>query len=848
MLAVFCTVSFIVLFDRHEFEYLVYTTAVDDTHNLIVDEKGGYYYFLYTEKDRIVYQAIYKKVDGDKFNLPVCVRAYDGEVYFQNFYNEVGYRETNMEFCEIDPDKKLAYLLADFLEGDSNSSFEEAGETFEDANFSIIDGEVVPIVETYSGEEGIYKFYSAEIQDYKLVLQENLGGWIWKVSSFFLVDDSVLGLNQYGQLMNFSTGETLSEDEYYKLFYLGDGSLAGRNITTGNIDRISPDGIEVYDDGLQDKLAEQSFAITDIRDMSTYGDRTLLSLYDENGASLLEYKDGQLSAKKVLRRMNIGQKILLFLAALIGSFIVTTLIYLFYRYVMRRFIMVRITVILVVVLLVIDYAAYNGIESIMNAEDSQTMNYQLQEKAWQLDSRNLVSDIDDFHDKNSEDVMYVRSELYTMQQSYEISDLLNIETLYYGVDKQDESSLICVSDYQNENRMVQLGSDLQAASETMLETGEVVYCDSYDSLGQYLRYMLYPTKNKSGEINGCYVLDVSTPEIQYEVSEFLDKIVRDVFIMNVVLTVMCLVLIYFLILPLSGLRKKATGILNGEARGNFGRKKKKYLNEIDLIITQFAEMADTVEENMEEISKLRESNRIYFSDYILDALGKQSINQVNFREKVTETFYVISVKLPEYYDDFNNFEKLMQDLLLQLKLYQGFIGEIHGNRMLLCSKLYEFENVMFFLGRENPDIQAVFDKAPVQISVFGGQDKYSFSVLLTEKDRQKMLDGYHDSVEGFLLVAGRAVRDENLPSLCCVGSLTNSEYVYEINMDNRNRKKKLVRRLMREAVELYSNGDYPQARFLFARVLMKNPGNAAASYYIRSIEYERMLDAAKEGM
>jgi hypothetical protein len=53
---------------------------------------------------------------------------------------------------------------------------------------------------------------------------------------------------------------------------------------------------------------------------------------------------------------------------------------------------------------------------------------------------------------------------------------------------------------------------------------------------------------------------------------------------------------------------------------------------------------------------------------------------------------------------------------------------------------------------------------------------------------------------------------------------------------------------MREAVELYSNGDYPQARFLFARVLMKNPGNAAASYYIRSIEYERMLDAAKEGM
>jgi hypothetical protein len=827
-------------FDRHEFEYLIYTTAVDDTHDLIVDVNNGYYYFMYTENDRIKYQAIYKRISDDRFNLPVCVRADEGKVYFQNFYNEVGYVETNMEFVEIDPDKKQAYLLADYLVDEANSSFEENGETFVDANFSMIDGELVPLVETYSGEEGLFKFYSADIQDYKLVLNENLGSLIWQTSSFFLVDDSVLGLNMYGQLMNFETGETVSEDEYYKLFYLGDGSLAGRNISTGNIDRISPDKekIEVYDAGLQDRLAESAYAITDIRDMSAFGDRTLLSLYDENGASLLEYKDGCLSSKKVLWHMNMGQRVLLFIGSFAGGFVVTILLYLFYSRVLRRFIMVRITAILVVILLVLDYAAYNGIETIMNAGDSETLNSQMEDMAWQLDSKNLVADIDDFHDKNSDEVLSVRSELFKIQQGYSVSDLLNLQTYYYGVDRQDESSLLCISDYQNENRMIQLGSDLQSAAETMLKTGEIVYCDTYDSLGQMLRYMLYPTRNESGDINGCYVLNVSMPEIQYETSEFLDNIIKDVLVMNIVLTALCLVLVYFLILPLSGLRKKANGILNGEACGSFGRRsrRKKYLNEIDLIIAHFAEMADTVEQNMEEISKLRESNQIYFSDSILEALGKQSINQINFREKVTEIFYTISVRLPEYYDKYENFERLLKDLLVQLKLYQGFIGEIHGNRLLICSKLADFENVMFFFGRENPDIQAVFDKTSVQISVVGEGERYSFSVTLTEKDRERRLTEYHHSVKGFLLATAQAVRNDKAASLCCVGILNDGEYVYEINMDNKNRRKKLIRGLMREAVELYSKGNYRQARFLFARVLMKNPGNAAAAYYIRSID------------
>jgi hypothetical protein len=42
--------------------------------------------------------------------------------------------------------------------------------------------------------------------------------------------------------------------------------------------------------------------------------------------------------------------------------------------------------------------------------------------------------------------------------------------------------------------------------------------------------------------------------------------------------------------------------------------------------------------------------------------------------------------------------------------------------------------------------------------------------------------------------------------------------------------------MMKDAVTMYFQGNFTQARFLFARVLMKNPQNPAAAYYIRCIE------------
>jgi hypothetical protein len=90
-------------------------------------------------------------------------------------------------------------------------------------------------------------------------------------------------------------------------------------------------------------------------------------------------------------------------------------------------------------------------------------------------------------------------------------------------------------------------------------------------------------------------------------------------------------------------------------------------------------------------------------------------------------------------------------------------------------------------------------------------------------------------VQANLLAAGRAVRQAGVGfSLSCVGMVGEDELVYEIT--GGNWKRKLTRGMMKDAVTMYFQGNFTQARFLFARVLMKNPQNPAAAYYIRCIE------------
>jgi hypothetical protein len=369
---------------------------------------------------------------------------------------------------------------------------------------------------------------------------------------------------------------------------------------------------------------------------------------------------------------------------------------------------------------------------------------------------------------------------------------------------------------------------------------EFVSCNTYSPSGKYGCYLFYPTRNTSGNINGCYIVAASRMEIESQTDSFMLQVIHNVLLMSVVIAALTLMIIGVLLNPLLKLRKKAERTFNS---GVYEKEKEKskdktYLNELDLINAYFAEMTENVSQNMEEISKLRESNKIYFSERILESFGRKDITQVNFKENITETFYVIYGKLPEYYDDFRHLEKLIQGLLVQIKLYQGFVGELFGNHMLLCSKNPDFENVMHYLGHENGEIQAVFDKAPVHISVISQGDSHTFSVTLMEKDRQKRLEGYHSLVKAALLGTGRAVRNVRATSLCCVGCVQEDEYIYEMNGTNQNRKK-LIRSLMQEAVKLYNHKNYVQARFLFARVLIKNPGNPAAAYYIRSIEQRK---------
>jgi hypothetical protein len=826
--------------DRHEFEYLIRVTALDETHDLLVDENGDDYYFLYTEDDTIIQEIQFPIMNDNKYYQPQYFLTDGDDIYVEFNYNEVGEIEEDKALYRIDLQRHRLTEVLSYTASDIENATELSGDTYVSGNLFIEDGTIKALVQTYY--DTIYRFYIVDFQDGKPVIEgEGTALETRAAGTIFYSEDGFVSLSWKNTLLRIDSNVQFeSADAYYRLYPLGDGIFAGRNMTTGNIDRIDSktNMVCTYDEALEQQLAQYSIRVTDIRDIGAYGSRTLLSLYDENGASLLTYEDGQLTVNHTFYHMRVLQMILLYLGIQLATFIIVVLAILFYKKLFRRFMIVKIAAILAVLIILCDGIAYIVILQLMTSQNDQSLINTLEQKAWQYDTLGLVPDVEDFADEV--DVLSMALQLGARELA-EMVDSLNLEVYYYGREHEGEDSLIVITYDRGCVGTEEEGIILQTTAEDMLRMEEeFVSCNTYSPSGKYGCYLFYPTRNTSGNINGCYIVAASRMEIESQTDSFMLQVIHNVLLMSVVIAALTLMIIGVLLNPLLKLRKKAERTFNS---GVYEKEKEKskdktYLNELDLINAYFAEMTENVSQNMEEISKLRESNKIYFSERILESFGRKDITQVNFKENITETFYVIYGKLPEYYDDFRHLEKLIQGLLVQIKLYQGFVGELFGNHMLLCSKNPDFENVMHYLGHENGEIQAVFDKAPVHISVISQGDSHTFSVTLMEKDRQKRLEGYHSLVKAALLGTGRAVRNVRATSLCCVGCVQEDEYIYEMNGTNQNRKK-LIRSLMQEAVKLYNHKNYVQARFLFARVLIKNPGNPAAAYYIRSIEQRK---------
>lgn len=191
LLAVFCTGIYIWTNDRHEFGYLVQTVVLDDEHDILVDEKDGYYYLLYTENGRIKHEIKYKIIDDNYFNLPDYIYADGDDIYLQNYYNEVGYMETNVEFYRLDLDREKMVRLEQYTGEDVYNLFPGKDEEYVANNFYVKDGKLVHLIETYSGVDNLYRVYTAEFKNGKLTPGDEIIRSSSAISEFYRCEDEI---------------------------------------------------------------------------------------------------------------------------------------------------------------------------------------------------------------------------------------------------------------------------------------------------------------------------------------------------------------------------------------------------------------------------------------------------------------------------------------------------------------------------------------------------------------------------------------------------------------------------------------------------------------------------------
>ena len=833
---------------KYDFSYLQFGRIIDDEREILVERTRGKTAFLYVKNGKLDRKISFNVVGDNKFYNLDSIWTVGEEVYFSRFYNRLGYIEQNYEVLRLDYENGMIVKLLEITQSDIETIFgKELG--FYSLNFSHRDGQLIMTACLYNNEKQVFQYYRCLCQDG--AVSDVLETWEGQEGSnrIYDADAGMLGFQtQMGKLVA-EDGTILTDRAYRWVYPFDQGHYLARRLTGDGIDLIDPKTKEVVEEGLYVEMQSLGISLTELRDICKYQDRILLTCSNDQETYLAEYQNGEFRRYGQIPFLGKTECIFICIIVLILLLFCQLPFLFLWRTVISRHIIAKILLLIIPALMICDQAAYVSIHKIMRAENKKALEETLTLVAKQYESLGLVQKVEDFHEiVNTESEDY--HELATMQYLlYYMPNLHNIIDQSVGIKNDFISSMVFYGYDKEAGTFFELYNGHDYTLERLWEPAFVdvvlgaikekkpVYYSYYDMMGQYMRCLIYPVQNENGEINGFFLVDTSEPEVQVYLDLILLQVVKYELLLNISVVLILFLLILGILSPLKALKRKAISLTNGELRlKKFKLKNRRYVNEISYISRHFDQMAQSVQDNLAEIERLRISNHQYFSDHLLETLHKKSIALLNFKESETENYYYIAAELSEKFDSFARYHWFMGKLCTRLDDCHAFVGHLEGRRLLILSPDKLLVSVMYYMHQLDNDIFAVFDHAQMNVAVVGSGKQFRFSSTCTEKHRIEELLQYRETVSAKLVLTQRVLHelDKNVIHNCI--GMVDGEYVYEILVGALNSKKKLIADLLQEAVGSFFKKEYEQARFLFVRVLKTDGENETARFYIKQIE------------
>lgn len=808
----------------------------------------------------------YSKIEDSCFNVCRRLIQENGRLYILNSKYETGQNQKHHQILEVNFDGKTLETVHEFDENGLKTAFmsyikgenEYSHKTDYFYSGGMIDGKPYAVICDYDGDErcGIYRaVYNADTDSYFIDHSASAADNLLDIFSteqgfYVLYKNCAVGFTDEESekmIANPSTVKTI-----WRTHGEADSFFAA-DVASQSIKLISEGKMSVYSTLFDALLKENGILVNDINFIyKNDGSELLAAYYDGDRAGLIDFDGENITVSNNVFRYSPKRFISVCVLTVPICAAVAVMLLLFIRFLVKKgSVMLKIVCAALPAAFIFSMAAYFIIGNILAQRSIDFVYNSMIEYVKQTELLSAAYKVNDYNDylnpenenyKKTAAAAYMLNNLpYVNVNSGSIADrydnvnknknYFDYELFFFGFDKENGRFVGPVNYF------------MDAAAED--------YCESYYSGAMYeaaekrvpLQYVRYdkdnvcmnciavPVFDDEGNVYGAYTIGLSASEMISDVSPILGKIIYSMIFFFFLIVVIFCIITAVSIRMLKKLRIQAERLTGGQS-GCYVDIKEGRADEICEIAEHFNEMSKNVDHHLKKIEGLRNGYRGFFSDDLLNVLGKKSVALLTLSENTERELYIARFFISEKTDK-ERFKSFSDELLGSITEVKGFVTRINSVQAAAMSTSGSLFAAALSVCEKYREVKMVFDKTVVRLRFTGEDDRYMIDIQPVNRKREFELDKCLADIGASFLVTHNAFPSDGNKIRARYVAICENEKVYELLAHNVDSRYNVTRKLFEDGVNNFYTGRTETARRNFVKILKINPADEAARYYIK---------------
>ena len=827
----------------------------DDDSNIRVLQTNG--------KNKILSEITYSKIDDKNYELPTGLMESDGEYYLENYSNRIGVTEGEYTIYKIDFEKQELKKVFSYSKNKVSDFAEEYDMKLLDYTFRISDGRFYLDCIVYNEESDVVEYAVERVycdgDNYSIYDSFSLNEDAYNI--FLDEESNGIFLDAYENIHSILNGDDkiISNNLYCFFTRINDNNkVAAVNTTDDTVDvfDLSSGSISSLNGSLSNYLNDRGTTVEEISSIGIYStDKYSIGIYDGKKASVIVGNGSSVTSYDSFYRNGVFTVVIKCVFCLLLSLIVSAVItWLIFKIRKSGSVVTKVVAVSVPIMIVFDIVVAYAIGYILSRQNTQLLYDNMQEQADRVCALSICDNVSDFNGfsfeniENNEKNWLVYSNI-SMLNSTSVnqlkvnspSDNANVKSdevstvfSYYfeGIDKKNDTYVGVFSYHNGKDFKEYYAPYFLKNFYEAVDNDERVFSKFYDDSGQLFTYLIVPAKNNSGEICGCYLIGTSNSEYTYDLLHMLTvTILCEIFLGIITLVVFSVVTAGYM-KPLKRLRRTVQNFTDGK-RSSRVKIRGYHEDEITIISSEFNDMAEQVEKQIDEMQTVSSSYNAYFSDRIVELLDVKNVAQLSFNECEEIQLNVLYIELIN--NTFEKLEEFMHFTAKRLSEFNAFYSEVNEKRIVIMSKDSDLLRLAAAVDEYSEEVRLCLDKANFEISVVEAGTQAAFSVVPKSVKREKELFRLSENIQAKLIVTEKAFSFKSTKCISRVCATYNNEDIYELSFNSELNAQRLNRKYIENGVRLFDKGDLNGARAMFIKALKIYPDDKTAEYYISII-------------